>query len=256
MESIAYMSAVSYAETFMRLSPRQLALAVGVSESSLKRWADAGKLRVSRTDGGHRRIAMTEAVRFIRDAGLTVVRPDLLGLGGGDRRRRPADKALETDARAIRAQLVGRFLGGESIAALADGPIAAALARLDAQGDRDPKSEALARVATDAWAHAIAALRGLCDVAADAPVALGGARASSPAAALRSAVVAAALAGEGMRVLDLGASLDAAVLRAAVTAHRPALTWQVDGPTIDISGHRLRTTAEVAAFARGLRSRA
>ncbi len=246
------MSAVSYAETFMRLSPRQLALAVGVSESSLKRWADAGKLRVSRTDGGHRRIAMTEAVRFIRDAGLTVVRPDLLGLGGVVGKRRPAAKALETDARAIRAQLVGRFLGGESIAGLADGPIAAALARLDVQGDRDPKSEALARVATDAWTHAIATLRGLCDVAADAPLALGGARGPAPGASLRSATVAAALAGEGMRVIDLGANLDAAVLRATVTAHRPALTWLVDDTGVDVCGHRLRTTAEVAAFARGV----
>ncbi|MBZ0232385.1 MAG: hypothetical protein K8M05_08535, partial [Deltaproteobacteria bacterium] len=150
------------------LSPRQLALAIGVSESSLKRWADAGKLHVSRTDGGHRRIAVTEAVRFIRDAGLTVVRPDLLGLGG--RRRRHAGEAPETDARVIRAQLVGRFLGGESIAALADGPIADALARLEERRDRDAhdtrgaKNDMLARVATDAWSQAIAALRGLCDV--------------------------------------------------------------------------------------------
>ena len=62
------------------ITPRQLADAIGVSESSLKRWADAGKIHVSRTDGGHRRIALTEAVRFIRDTKSTVVRPDLLGL--------------------------------------------------------------------------------------------------------------------------------------------------------------------------------
>lgn len=252
MESVAYMSVVSYAETFMRLSPRQLALAVGVSESSLKRWADAGKLRVSRTDGGHRRIATTEAIRFIRDAGLTVVRPDLLGLGTG--KRRPAGKAPESDARAIRAQLVARFLGGDSIAALADGPIGEAVAGLDALHRRDARSEALARVATDAWSNAIAALRGLCDIAADAPLALGGAR--GPGASLRSATVAAVLAGEGLRAIDLGADLDAAVLRAAVTAHRPALTWLVDGATIDVSGYTARTMTEVAAFARGLRSRA
>lgn len=242
------------------LSPRKLALAIGVSESSLKRWADAGKLHVSRTDGGHRRIAVTEAVRFIRDAGMTVVRPDVLGLVGG-KRRSPAP-ALDTDARAIRAQLVGRFLGGESIAALADGPIAEALARLDELRDRDAhdargaRHDMLARWATDAWSQAIAALRGLCDVPSSAPLALGGARGPASTGALRSAALAAALAGEGFRVIDLGANLDAAVLRAAVAAHKPALTWLVDGATLDLSGYRLRTLSEAAAFARGLCSRA
>ncbi|HEX9106572.1 MAG TPA: MerR family DNA-binding transcriptional regulator, partial [Longimicrobiales bacterium] len=48
------------------LSPRELAEAVGVSESSLKRWADRGVLAVERTAGGHRRIPLGEAVRFIR----------------------------------------------------------------------------------------------------------------------------------------------------------------------------------------------
>ena len=38
------------------LSPRELAEAVGVSESSLKRWADRGRVHVHRTEGGHRRI--------------------------------------------------------------------------------------------------------------------------------------------------------------------------------------------------------
>jgi len=38
-----------------QLSPRELAEALGVSESSLKRWVDAGKIAASRTEGGHRR---------------------------------------------------------------------------------------------------------------------------------------------------------------------------------------------------------
>ena len=46
------------------LSPRQLAVAIGVSESSLKRWADDGRLAVERTAGGHRRIPLPEAVRW------------------------------------------------------------------------------------------------------------------------------------------------------------------------------------------------
>jgi MerR family transcriptional regulator, light-induced transcriptional regulator len=51
------------------LSPKALAAAIGVSESSLKRWADEGRLAAERTAGGHRRIAVAEAVRFVRRRG-------------------------------------------------------------------------------------------------------------------------------------------------------------------------------------------
>src|SRR5512133_965111 len=62
------------------LSPRELAEAIGVSESSIKRWADDGALRAVRTTGGHRRIPVEEAVQFIRVSGQSVVRPELLGI--------------------------------------------------------------------------------------------------------------------------------------------------------------------------------
>ena len=44
------------------LSPRNLAAAVGVSESSVKRWADEGRIRTALTPGGSRRIQLREAV--------------------------------------------------------------------------------------------------------------------------------------------------------------------------------------------------
>ena len=76
------------------LSTRDLAEAIGASESSLKRWIDAGKIAASRTEGGHRRVERAEAVRFIRETGARLVRPELLDLPeitvararGGDRK--------------------------------------------------------------------------------------------------------------------------------------------------------------------------
>ena len=47
------------------LSPRQFADAIGVSESTVKRWVDSGHVQVDRTLGGHRRIPVREALRFI-----------------------------------------------------------------------------------------------------------------------------------------------------------------------------------------------
>jgi hypothetical protein len=55
-----------------------------------------------------------------------------------------------------------------------------------------------------------------------------------------------------LRVIDLGADLDAAIMRAAIAMHRPAITWIVDGALIAIDDYHARTMAEVTAYARGL----
>ena len=62
------------------LSPKDLANAIGASESSVKRWTDQGRLEITRTSGGHRRIAVTEAIRFIRENQLPLLQPEVLGL--------------------------------------------------------------------------------------------------------------------------------------------------------------------------------
>src|SRR4051794_17870331 len=74
------------------LTPKELADAIGASESSLRRWVDGGRLRISRTAGGHRRIPVEEAVRFIRETGATLVRPEMLGLALAPRELRAATK--------------------------------------------------------------------------------------------------------------------------------------------------------------------
>jgi hypothetical protein len=62
------------------ISPRQLATAIGVSESSIKRWCDQGSLSVIRTAGGHRRIPINAAIDYIRKSGRSIIRPELLRL--------------------------------------------------------------------------------------------------------------------------------------------------------------------------------
>ena len=42
------------------MSPVRAAALIGVSESTLKRWVDAGHIRAEKTAGGHRRIAATD----------------------------------------------------------------------------------------------------------------------------------------------------------------------------------------------------
>lgn len=62
------------------LSPKQVARAIGVSEASLKRWCDKGKLTSTKTAGGHRRLHVSSVLRFLKDSGRELVRPEILGL--------------------------------------------------------------------------------------------------------------------------------------------------------------------------------
>jgi excisionase family DNA binding protein len=64
----------------MLVTPKQVAQAIGVSESSLKRWCDRGLLTTVRTAGGHRRLAIDDVFQFLRQSGQQLLRPELLGL--------------------------------------------------------------------------------------------------------------------------------------------------------------------------------
>src|SRR5690606_477749 len=124
---------------------RELAEAIGVSESSLKRWIDSGKIRATRTEGGHRRIDMAEAVRFVRESGTPLARPELLdmpeiavasrrALAGGDRL---LDYLVEGDVVGARGWLLARYLAGSTIAQLCDGPIREAMHALGELWEHD-----------------------------------------------------------------------------------------------------------------------
>lgn len=54
------------------LTTRQLSRVWFVSEATIKRWADTGQLKSSRTVGGHRRFPLAEVMRFQTERGLGV----------------------------------------------------------------------------------------------------------------------------------------------------------------------------------------
>lgn len=87
------------------LSPKQVARAIGVSESSLKRWCDQGLIESVRTAGGHRRMSTADVLRFVREQGHTVVSPELLGLP-------PVSPRAELGLRRSMPRLVDALLAG------------------------------------------------------------------------------------------------------------------------------------------------
>lgn len=214
------------------LSPRELADALGVSESSLKRWVDAGKIAASRTDGGHRRIALPEAVRFIRETGAPLVHPEILELpdlaaappadAAGDRAL--LDRLERGDGPGARGWILARYFAGASIAELADGPVRAAMHALGELWHHDPRGIFIEHRATELCLQALAQLRAALDEPAGAPVALGGAPEDDPYR-LSTGLAAMVLVEAGYRAIDLGPDTPVSALHQAVLEHRPRLVW-------------------------------
>jgi excisionase family DNA binding protein len=71
------------------LSPKQVAQALQVSESSVKRWCDQGMIRTNRTLGGHRRIPVEHLMDFLESTNRRLIDPAAIGLS----REREADRA-------------------------------------------------------------------------------------------------------------------------------------------------------------------
>lgn len=61
-------------------SPKEVAEALGVSESSIKRWCDSGKIPNSKTSGGHRRMTTTDLIEYLRKKKRPIEFPELVGL--------------------------------------------------------------------------------------------------------------------------------------------------------------------------------
>ncbi len=218
------------------LSPKDLAVAIGVSESSLKRWADDGRLQAARTAGGHRRIALPEALRFIRETRATVVRPDVLGLPelaavqagriAPGARASELKAALEaSDTTAARALILSMFVGGMSVAALADGPIKSALHDIGEEWKHGSKGILVEHRAVDVCLGAVSVIRSLLpEPPASAPVALGGAPSEDPYI-LPSLLASIVLWEVGYRSVNLGPDTPTSAIHEGVVAHRPVLVW-------------------------------
>jgi excisionase family DNA binding protein len=57
------------------MSLGQAAQALGISTTTARRWADDGRLRTTRTAGGHRRFASTEVRRLLAERGRPAIAP-------------------------------------------------------------------------------------------------------------------------------------------------------------------------------------
>ncbi len=242
------------------IAPKDLAAAIGVSESSVKRWADEGRIDVSRTVGGHRRIAVADAIRFIRETGACVTRPELLGLS--ELEHLPSDlrtnqnpeetlyQALEKgDGPVVRGILQSLFVNGTSVAAICDGPFAGAMRRIGTMWMHAEWGIFIEHRATDIAIQAMNQLRTLIgSPQPTSPVVLGGAP-EGDLYVLPSLMVAATLASIGFKDINLGARTPVSVLQSGARQYDARLVWM----SFSVSPVRKTIGQEVIDLAQSLR---
>lgn len=217
------------------LSPKQLGQAIGVSESSLKRWIDDGLIEVTRTSGGHRRVALAEAVRFVRQRGYKVNDPSVLGLSASDDETGRADDAQRTDHfhemleagqdKEFVSAVTGLYLNGHTIAELVDGPIKESMRRIGELWHGNPDGIAIEHRATDILIRTLGHMHTLIKTPpADAPLALGGAP-PQEMHQIGSLCISLILAEQGWREANLGARMPWEQLYRAAEREKAALVW-------------------------------
>jgi methanogenic corrinoid protein MtbC1 len=216
------------------LSPKQVALAIGVSEASLKRWCDKGLVPMIRTAGGHRRLPVNGVLQFLRAQGHRIVRPEVLGLPKASAMRPSAADAsawelrdaLEVgDEERARQIVLGQYLSGATVADLCDRVVTKAFHDMGQRWQHGDVEVYQERRGGQITMRILFELRKMLPTpAVDAPVAIGGTLEHDPYS-LATAMVELALRECGWQAESYGAGNPASTLCAAIRDVKPKLFW-------------------------------
>jgi methanogenic corrinoid protein MtbC1 len=200
----------------------------------MKRWIDDGRIAASRTAGGHRRIALGEAIQFVRSSTLQIVSPERLGLpelGVADGAGAPVDslerlKTFLREGRSFEARglILSLYLDGQSVAALCDGPLKDALREIGDIWEEDPSGIYVEHRATDIVNQSLNLLRSIVENGAPGLTAVGGAVEGDPYM-LPTLMAATALQAEGIQAVNLGPNTPAASFALAAQEHGADFVW-------------------------------
>lgn len=216
------------------VSTAQVAEALGVGVTTVKRWVDQGILPAHKTPGGHRKILLSDVVRVVREGDFPRLDLSRLGLPPAVQEA-PDPKSLSAamlvalkrgDAEDLRSLLRGAHRSGLAIETLADAVVAPAMRRLGhewADGRVDVWHE---HRGTQLCAAALYEIRATLEGPADdtKPLAIGGGPEGDPYL-LANLLAEMALMGLGWEVVNLGPNTPLPSFRAALAQTRPRLLW-------------------------------
>lgn len=216
-------------------SPKEVAKAIGVSESSLKRWVDKGLIRASKTAGGHRRLELSDVLDYVRTSGRMLENPVAVSLPEGcggiahdslESLQRKFQAAIQAgDETVATTGLIDGYLSGVSVAELFDVVVAPSFHQI---GDLWASGEAKVyeeRRACEVCQRAVHELRRAIGTReSGGPVALGGTLDGDPYT-LATTLAELVLRSGGWKATSLGNMLPFDAVRKAIIEERPALFW-------------------------------
>lgn len=213
---------------------RQVALAVGVSEATVKRWCDRGLILPARTAGGHRRLSIGSVLAFIRETGRKLVAPASVGLPESVGRvsltieqasRQLQQVFVEGNERRGRQILFDLYLDGLDLAVICDRVLVPAFAWIGEQWKRGDLAVYQERRACGLCLTLLSELGGVVPPpSADAPLAIGCTCPGDPYT-LPTLMVQLSLCEAGWRATTVGRGLTFPSMASAVASTRPQLFW-------------------------------
>jgi len=216
------------------LTPKQVAQAINVSESSLKRWCDQGRMPAIRTAGGHRRLALDHVFQFLRQSGHQLVRPEILGLPSNtgqaavvaDRAREQVrDALIAGDEQQCRRIVFDLYLAGQSACEICDRVLAMAFRDIGHRWECGEVTVYRERRACEIGFKLLHELRiAVPAPLPEAPIAIGGTL-SCDHYRLPTSMIELVLRELGWQATSLGTSLPTPTIGEAVRDSSPRLLW-------------------------------
>ena len=215
-------------------STADVAAALGVSVTTVKRWVDGNVLPAHRTPGGHRKVLTADVLRLVRESHFP--RADLARLVGPEVPAPPDHAALlaallaaitAADAERVRELIVGGYRGGLSVEELADRVICPGFRHVGHEWESGRLPVMTEHRLSQAAAAAVYELRGMLRTAGgcpERPVAVGGAP-EHDHYMLPTLLAQLTLLDGGWDAVNLGPHTPVNAFRAAVEDLRPLLVW-------------------------------
>lgn len=215
-------------------SPKKVAQAIGVSESSLKRWCDAGKIGGIKTAGGHRRFNRANIVEFLKSKNYELRDPTLIGLpnfealsvaDASDGVRQMLEGIIADDEAQVTKLVVFLYLNGWSVAEIFDQIVSPTFNQVGDMWKRGELEVYQERRGCEICLNAFRELRSMLLTAApDSMTAVGGTL-EGDHYLLPTLSVELTLTSLGWNANSLGSNLPVDSLFRAVDAQQPDLVW-------------------------------
>lgn len=215
------------------VSTAQVAQAIGVSVTTVKRWVDEGILPAHRTAGGHRKLLLGDVLRLVRDNNLPSAdlskltgQADAIGNDTGELYSQMLRAVDSRDLFRIRDLILNGYQSGVSVEMLADKVIAPIMAHVGDQWEHGKLAIAHEHVITQSVVSALYELQGVLRLNAeiDKPVAIGGAP-EHDHYILPTLLTKLTLLDSGWDPINLGPHTPISAFKSAMRELNPTLIW-------------------------------